>query len=110
LEGISTEIIDEIDNNNPLVIHGENYNLQQTSLNPLEISDSYGVDIAKNETLNGQFVNTHFEAIHRSDYDFDREFSIEFIYRKARPNTISDLYPTSSITSPLIKKGINQDE
>jgi len=103
----SEEIIDEIDNTNPLLIHGENYFLEQPSLNTIETSDGYSIDIAKNGQLGGVFANTFLEAQHTISYNFDKEFTIEFIYYKqdsAQFLSAAGISSTSTCTRPLILK------
>lgn len=102
-------IFDEIGNKNPLIIHGENFQLGFVSLNDLEVADQYSCYVAPNGKSGGEWINTYFECIPSIDYDFtnidNSQFSIEFLYYKNIPSTIrneDELGYRRDIISPLI--------
>lgn len=108
------QFIDEIGNANPMIaqndVNGSNYWLEQKSLNLIETADQYAVSIAKDQKVNGNWLEQFFEVPHTSAYDFPNngEFTLEFLYFKARPDEIRDQGEPGqyqSITTPLIKKG-----
>jgi hypothetical protein len=104
------QILDEINNQNPLVIHGEKYDLEQQGLNPIELTDQYSLKVAKDGYAETNYTdyNTFFEGVHSTAFNFpDRgQFSIEFLYYKQGTNRGSGQpYRYSNVTSPILKKG-----
>lgn len=107
-------IIDEIGNANPMVcqndVNGANYELEQQSLNEIEHADQYAIAIAKNQKVDGLWLNQFFEAVHTTAYDFPDlgQFTVEFLYYKASPDEIRNFGEpgyNSTITTPLVSKG-----
>ena len=110
LEG--NQIIDEINNANPLVINGSKYLLEQLSLNDLEVADQYSIRIANDGYSDTDWsdYNTFFECVNSTAFSFPQRgsFSIEFLYYKERPGNIRDTGEVGynqNIFSPIIQKG-----
>jgi hypothetical protein len=109
------QILDELNNANPLVIHSANtdhYLLEQLSLNDLEVTDQHSIRIAQNGKYDTNWSDyaTFFECIHTTAFDFPNRgsFSIEFLYYKDKPDNIRDNGNPgwyNNVVSPLIKKG-----
>ncbi len=105
---VGNEIIDEVGNNNPLYTIGTNFDLQQVSLNDLEVSDQHSISIAKEGyQIGGTVVNsTTLEAPHSSIYNLE-EFSVEFLINKASPVNITsqgEIGYGGHIKSPILYK------
>ena len=104
------QILDEINNQNPMVIHGDKYDLEQQGLNLIELSDQYSLKVAKDGYASTNYTNwnTFFETIHSTAFNFPNfgQFSIEFMYYKQGTTRGSNQpYRYSTVTSPLMKKG-----
>lgn len=95
LNGLNnSQIVDEIQNQNPLTVNGINYELEKKSLNDLETTDQASVYICPNSTrelpIGGvegqdeQWLNTFFESPTSTEFDFFNlgSFTIEFMYYK----------------------------
>lgn len=106
-------IIDEINNQNPMIIqsdiNGDNFTFTE-SLNLLETSGQSSISIAadgKHPTFG--YMNQYFEVIHTSTYDFPirGEYSVEFLLNKAPPIEIRQLGEPGNnldVETPLILK------
>lgn len=103
-------IVDEIGNQNPLTINGDNYMLEQLSLNPIEVVDQHSVTVGWQQKVGGGWPQSHFECPHSSSFDFPilGSFSVEFLYYKEYADQIREIGEPgwrSEITTPLISKG-----
>lgn len=115
VEGLNNDqIIDEVGNANPMIcqndVNGKNYELEQQGLNELEPQDQYAVAIARDQNLNGFWLEQYFEVVDSSSYDFPDlgQFSIEFLYHKAPPDIIrqpGEPGHNSDIRTPIARKG-----
>lgn len=108
-----SEVYDEIGNINPLIKHGNAISLERLSLNNLETSDQFAgsLNVDGKDAGNGNWdSNSGFECIDSADFAFpnDGQFTIEFMYYKSRPSTISNIDEPgyySTVESPIINKG-----
>lgn len=107
-------IIDEIGNISPMIVNsdiaGDNYWLEQLSLNELEPSDQFALSVAKDDKVDGQWREQFFEVVHNNQFEFPvrGEFSVEWLMYKQRPGTIranGEIGRYSDIVTPLISKG-----
>ncbi len=107
-------LIDEIGNKNPMIVNsdtaGDNYWLEQQSLNPLELADQYSLSIALDQKVNGDWREQFFEVVHTTDFDFpDRgQFSIEWMMYKAPADDIRNTGEPgrfADVSTPLFSKG-----
>lgn len=103
-------IVDEQGNQNPLVVNGDDYLLEQTSLNDIEVSDQYSVTLGWQQKIDGGWPECHFECPHSTAFNFPimGSFSVEFLYYKdvagvirqvGEPGYFQDVY------TPVISKG-----
>ena len=108
------QIVDEMGNISPMIVHsdiaGDNYWLEQLSLNELEPSDQYALSVAKDDKVGSVWLEQYFEVVHNNQFDFTNrgEFSVEWLMYKSRPGIIRNSGETgrySTITTPLIQKG-----
>jgi len=103
---VSTTIIDEISNKNPMLIHGANFALEKPSLNKVEMADQYSAWLSPNHSY--VYENAYFSAPHTVDYNFFKAFTVEFLYYKASPLLIREAGQpghNATIISPIIDKG-----
>lgn len=114
LEG--NQILDEMQNANPLIIHGTKYALETTSLNDIEIADQYALTVAADGCIEDNWgdYNTHFECIHTVDFNFDGygSFSVEFLYNKPTTTSSNCTFKQygnpgygQTMIAPIINKG-----
>lgn len=110
------QIVDEIGNGNPMIVNsdlrGDNYLLEQQSLNPIETADQHALTVAngdKNDTHN-DWLTQYFEVVHTTAFDFpdQGEFSVEWLMYKTPAGEINDFGEPGyarDIVTPLISKG-----
>lgn len=103
-------IVDEQGNQNPLVVNGDDYLLEQISLNPIEVVDQYACTVGWQQLVDGGWPECHFEAAHSSSFNFPvlGSFSVEMLYYKDKADMIrlsGEPGYRSSIVTPLILKG-----
>lgn len=106
------QILDEMNNQHPLTIHGTKYTLEGASLNDIEPNGQYSVRLAEDGCSESDWsdYNTYFSCPHTTAFDFTTEFTVEFMYYKTnvqnctfrdtgRPGAYKDVY------HPIIRKG-----
>lgn len=102
-----SSIIDEIGNVNPMTMFGSNYELEYTSLNPLETTDQNSILFARNGKYLDDWVPVWGVIPHTVDYNLS-EWTIEFIldidYAGAIRNSGEPGY-YKDIQTPIINKG-----
>lgn len=107
-------LIDEIGNKNPMIVNsdtaGDNYWLEQQSLNPLELADQFALSVALDQKVDDHWREQFFEVVHSVDFDFpDRgQFSIEWMMYKDAADDIrnsGEVGQFSNVHTPLFSKG-----
>jgi hypothetical protein len=109
-------IIDEIDNQNPAILHVQNtsgphgYRMGMPSMIPLELTDQAGICFAyygyQPAHPDDGYAKAFLEVPHSSTFQFPRygSFTLEFMMRKDNEGAYHSRYNYRSFTRPIIFK------